>query len=397
MKLILRRWTIFLLLAATLTQGCSFTRVRNSAVPMVADVGPRVSTKHRYRISCLYKGDSAETMKISADSLMKYQPLVFSPRGIPVALRGELGGTQIGLGWTQLLSALSIGVFPFLSSISCTYRVAIEFADESDGKSMVDIAGVTDTSDSWLPTALPFFSGAPNVRGCQVFYETDWNTEKQHFQNSIVSYQLEKLAAEHALFQQALAYAIAVRLKELEDSGVVESLLQRKQSKKSWTPKHTVAQLERDGEKGFAYSFGIVLEDTPADKRSAFRAVLRELESSLRTEYCDTYPDVMDSTVAVYFSNLKISGLQISGRASVLSISPAALSYDPHTRCGKLSVRFRPGQEKEAIAWARRNINILARDKNIALTTGQLPPDGAYSVLEEKHEGNVIEITFKTE
>lgn len=45
----------------------------------------------------------------------------------------------------------------------------------------------------------------------------------------------------------------------------------------------------------------------------------------------------------------------------------------------------------------QHNIICLVRDKNIALTTGQLPPAATYYSLGEKVDGNVMEIEFKTE
>ena len=47
--------------------------------------------------------------------------------------------------------------------------------------------------------------------------------------------------------------------------------------------------------------------------------------------------------------------------------------------------------------WMSYNIETLARDKNIALVTGQLPPAAKYYSLGEKVDGNVMEIEFKTE
>ena len=87
----------------------------------------------------------------------------------------------------------------------------------------------------------------------------------------------------------------------------------------------------------------------------------------------------------------------ITGRVVVLAIEPESLSYDPVRRRGKISVRFNSGQYEEARTWAKKNIKTLARDKNIALTTGQQPPEATYYSLGEKVEGNVMEIEFKTE
>ena len=46
----------------------------------------------------------------------------------------------------------------------------------------------------------------------------------------------------------------------------------------------------------------------------------------------------------------------------------------------------------------RRNIETLARDKNIALVTGEIPPNARfYSLGESLKDGNILEIEFKTE
>ena len=114
-------------------------------------------------------------------------------------------------------------------------------------------------------------------------------------------------------------------------------------------------------------------------------------------DYLDSYPAADSKALKVAFSDLKIEGRLVAGRASVLTIAPVSLSYDVHTRRGKLSVRFNAGQAEEARAWIHRNIKTLVRDRNIALTTGQQPPEATYYSLGETVEGNVMEIEFKTE
>ena len=94
---------------------------------------------------------------------------------------------------------------------------------------------------------------------------------------------------------------------------------------------------------------------------------------------------------------MNANGKMITGRAAVLTIKPTSLTYDANTRRGKMAVKFGVGQAEEARAWIHRNIKTLARDKNIALTTGQLPPEATYYPLGEKVDGNVMEIEFKTE
>ena len=61
-------------------------------------------------------------------------------------------------------------------------------------------------------------------------------------------------------------------------------------------------------------------------------------------------------------------------------------------------MKVNANQYKEARKWIRKNIETLARDKNIALVTGELPPAAKFYLgREELKDGNVLEIEFRTE
>ena len=48
--------------------------------------------------------------------------------------------------------------------------------------------------------------------------------------------------------------------------------------------------------------------------------------------------------------------------------------------------------------WFRKIIETLARDRNIALVTGEIPPAAKFYLgREELKDGNVLEIEFRTE
>ena len=80
------------------------------------------------------------------------------------------------------------------------------------------------------------------------------------------------------------------------------------------------------------------------------------------------------------------------------SLTVVALKYDPMQRCGVMSVKVECGKYEETRKWIRKNIETLARDKNIALTTGEIPPAAKFYLgREELKDGNVLEIEFKTE
>ena len=89
---------------------------------------------------------------------------------------------------------------------------------------------------------------------------------------------------------------------------------------------------------------------------------------------------------------------RVEGRAVVLSVSVVSLKYDPNTRKGILAAKVGANQYEDARNWIRKNIETLARDKNIALTTGEIPPAAKFYLgREELKDGNVLEIEFKTE
>ena len=60
-------------------------------------------------------------------------------------------------------------------------------------------------------------------------------------------------------------------------------------------------------------------------------------------------------------------------------------------------MRFNAGQMEEAREWIKKNVETLARDKNIAHVTGQLLPVATYYLFGESISGNIMEIEFKTE
>ena len=398
-----RHVTVFVVLATVFAQGCS--SFRNSAAPMVANVGPDVATRHRYRISCVYDGESSTLSGLSTGFLAKYQPRVFSAAGIPVVLRIKHSKMNVASSMALLsgiLGVCSIGLFPTLSQNSYFFDCSIALPDESDGKEPFVLESRQDRAETWLFTPYLCYNGTPDVDGRRVFFEHRYGGGKSYYtpfeckwdRNTSDTPILSKI---DAMLQQALAYGIAVKLKELEDSGKVDAMFRKQAEQRSAAPAHNIVQLDRDSDSGFSYTFAIDLVKTPADMKAAARAVLREFMKSIKEDYLDTFPNADAASLSVAFSNLKIEGRRIGGRAAVLTIKPISLTYDANARRGKLSVRFNAGQADEARAWIRRNVKTLARDKNIALVTGRRPPEATFRTLGEKVDGDVMEIDFRTE
>ena len=168
-------------------------------------------------------------------------------------------------------------------------------------------------------------------------------------------------------------------------------------SEPSSDPLYTILSCERESGSDFSYRF--VLELTGKDKSlRAFRSVQKEFRTAVKEDYAESFPGVKMDSLYIDFPEYKLNNGKIEGRAVVLSISVTSLTYDPNTRRGKLAVKVNANQYEEARKWIRKNIETLARDKNIALVTGEIPPAAKFYLgREELKDGNVLEIEFRTE
>ena len=163
-------------------------------------------------------------------------------------------------------------------------------------------------------------------------------------------------------------------------------------------PSYRIISCERESGSEFVYKFSLELTGNVVDPLQAFLGIKQKLRTYVRDMYAGANNVSDINSIKVDFSDESISDKLISGRAVVLTIAPVALSYDANARLGRLSVRFNVSQYEEARAWARKNIETLARDKNIALVSGEIPPAARfYSLGETLKDGNILEIEFKTE
>lgn len=378
---------------ALLANGCF--SVRNSAVPMVDDIGTDVFTKYRYRLTCVYNGDNSEMLWFGDACMARYYPRVFATDGLPIALRIRFKTFTTPNTWAILLSLCSLEVIPAVQKRDSTFSCSVGLVDATDCNVTFDLVSRFESAFSFgVPTAFLLYNEEPTDAGHRVFFKTERSICKGS--SFMPSFDPEELMERDVQFQQGLAYAIAVKLKELEDSGRVDAMLNRKTARQSSVPPHNVIRFDRDS--GGRYSFVIDMMQNPKDVNVAKDTVLKEFAKSVMEEYLDSFPNVDLASLSVAFTNVKVDGLRISGRAVVLTIKPIALVYDANIRRGKLSVRFNAGQLEEARTWILKNIETLARDKNIALVTGGIPPPAKFDVLSESlKDGNVIEIEFKTE
>ncbi len=165
------------------------------------------------------------------------------------------------------------------------------------------------------------------------------------------------------------------------------------------SPPYRIVSCKREYGKDFAWRFALELKGD--GQIPTIDAIQRELREFIKKDYVESVPGVKRTSLYVEFPEYELKNGKIEGRAVVLTISVTSLAYDPNTRRGKLAVKvvkMTDEQFETTRAWIRKNIETLARDKNIALTTGVIPPAARFYLgREELKDGNILEIEFKTE
>lgn len=401
--------------------GCITVSSRDAAVAKVVNHGADVSTRHRYHLSCVYGGDNSQNWSVKENFFSKHQPHVFGEGGIPVSLRIKLKKFNAGACGSVLLHLCTFTIFPAIVNTSVIYDCFIDVDGVDNGGALLEVVDLGDYATSHLvPSPLWWYTDSPDVKGGPVFSQQTqtmtltwpgWNEVYRH-NNGVLGNEKRALGSATVLnlfsqpdnnfscgelMQRALAYGVAVKLKELEDSGKIDAMLKKKTADVSTAPKHNIVRLDRDSNKNFSYGFELELLENPADSKKVWQAVLQDFAKSLKEDYVDAFPSVDIASLEVSFSCFKRDGLRLSGSAQVLTLKPISLEYNPYNRRGTMSVRFAEGQVSEASAWIRRNVKTLVRDKNIALTSGSLPTEGKFAITNEKIDGNVMTIEFMVE
>ena len=389
------------LLSALLLPIVGCYSCRDSAMVDVGDWGDGIATRHKYRlVGVNIRGDKCD--EVLNNILLKSKfPQVFSDRGIPLEVSYPfLVPPQYKYGWSFLLTLFTLDLVPQFVCSTQEFPCDLRLVDDQSVSARFSVYQSFDRADSLFPTGLIPFSDAPDNTGFKVF----WRSYKvlpsdddggKKLTSRFLALTFGGLREE--VSKDAFAYGVVSKLKQLEDSGRIDAMLKKLGAAKSKAPAHKVLKWTRELGSDFTYGFTLELAGEPEDPDKDASAVMKEFGESLKEEYSDSFPRTDKASLIVDYLDVRVDGRIIRGRAAVLTIVPVSLTYDPDTRRGKLSVRFNLGQADEARSWIRKNIETLARDKNIALVTGQLPPAATYYSLGEKIDGNVMEVEFMTE
>lgn len=160
---------------------------------------------------------------------------------------------------------------------------------------------------------------------------------------------------------------------------------------------YVVNRFERVSNDQYAYDFRLCLKNRADAGLSAIDSIKRELRSTIAADYVGAHGGHI-SDVRIDFPDFALNNDVIEGRAAVMCIEVMSLQYDPNVQKGVIAVKIGYSRFEDARAWVRKNIETLARDKNVALTTGEIPSAARFYLGAERIKpGNILEIEFETE
>ena len=426
---------------AVFSSGCFMSR-RVCVTADVPKLDTRVKTANRYEIIGHGINDTAK----------RKFPGVFADGGIPIILKEELecnNGPNIILGPLPLFLPI-----PDRQSQRMIRRDTVEIAGTPTLQSSFTLQTKYDNSTSfWLPTAFLCFMGSGSdaenphfdahlrtfckVNAPVTFHETIASAELDITIRAVASklkqaedagmitsdvidkalvYKRQLDAKRREETEQAWRRDIALKARQAEDrkrrefetrqrqlalqqkrreTAIGQTLQHPQQSPAAHQAPYRIHYLAREKDSDFAYAFTLELSGEASIE--TFFGIQAVFANEVLSAYQMEYQKADVSTLHVVVKPALLEG-RIVGRAEVLTIMPVSLSYNPNTRHGRLAVRYSQCQYEEAREWARKNIETLARDKNISLVTGRPPPDARYySLGETVKDGNILEIEFKTE
>jgi hypothetical protein len=198
-----------------------------------------------------------------------------------------------------------------------------------------------------------------------------------------------------------LARRVALRLvKEINTSSIETANTGNRSEATAATggrQSYCVEMFERVSGDDFAYRYRLRLRDGADAGLSAMNRIKEELRASVAADYAGAHGG-RRADVQVDFPVFALKGGVVEGRAEVMRIDVMSLNYDPRAQKGTMAVKIGSKRFEDARAWVRKNIETLARDKNIVLTTGEIPAAARFYLRGERvKDGSVLEIEFETE
>ena len=400
-------WTMktFTLLALELPLICSVVGCEHSRVTTIArvdDVGPFVETRNRYTCAS-FKQDARGSRAISKNAdinakLMAAQPRVFGEDGIPFEINSFETTEHSPPKWTMYMSILSLLTLPACENVKSNCRYSINVFGDQDACCDFNVTCTRDSAYALLtPSSLLWYTGGIGLPGAEDGHK-------------VTKHRIECCGSHFAgdapdrwhwrdMLTDSLAYGVAMCLKKMEDAGKIGLPRSMEASQDGMDgnaiDRFDIVDFTRDKEDGYWYSFVLKIRKGELSLREA-RDVQQGLRRVILRDYESSFP-IVPQGLRVSFAEYSFENGQIRGRAAVLMLNVLSVEYDPHSRRGNMRIRIMSNQLADVRAYLKGNLEIIVRDKNIALEVGKLPPSATYYLESEKIVDDILEIHFRTE
>lgn len=361
----------------------------------------RIKTRYRYRIVERSAMDKKMLLDIHTDAFAEFQPDVFNSAGIPVELAEDTITLKKKDQALCILGPLTFWTFPAVETLHENKLLSFKIAYTNGLGMSARTCGhaISSMANNPLPLLISYWGSTGCIKNGQTFSGHNYDMNQIH-----VDYLIEK---------RARAYAIAARLKELEDSGRITDLLAAKvmlahrlsrvlqgnvdYGNVDMCP-FEINELENEGDHDFAYRFSLSKKKvgglTPLDVneiRNAFHAVIRSI-------YVMKHWELNPRALAVDFVEFTVTDGHIRGKVVVVTTEVDSVSYDSVSRKGRIAVRVNVNQLDDARRLIRKRIGEFASRSNIVVEGDEIPSGARfYTGSETLKENGILEVDFRTE
>ena len=396
---------IFLSALISCVVGCMHQRTAYF-VSVEGGIRP-VVTRNRYTlVDTKHKAETANVdvmsgstfgMRFTNGGLRKFQPNVLSDDGIRVMLDYKLLNRTSGSNLGAIPFAFTLGVLPLFNHWESKSRCALNVLDNPDARMSFERYDIMDSAGTMFsPLSFLFYNGdadAPESMASHSDLQT--HTRYCHMIDSVNTDMYISGS------EEVLAYAIAALLKKMEDNGLIAEVNNKHADRNetfqnSVSDKYEIVEFEKDDDCAYRYSFALKRRDSSSVTVHESRELKKILRAMIREDYLLSFPDASRSVV-IDFPMFSLQNGRVVGNAVALTFSVASLQYDPHRRTGVVRIGIGENQFEDARKYARKNIESIARDKNIALEADKIPPVAQFYLEGEKLDGGMLEISFRVE
>ena len=355
----------------------------------------RIKTRYRYRIVERSAMDKKMLLDIHTDAFAEFQPDVFNSAGIPVELAEDTVTLKEKDQALSILGLLTFLTFPAVETLHENKLLSFKIAYTNGLGMSARTCGhaISSMANNPLPLFISYWGSTGCIKNGQTFSGHNYDM--------------------NLIEKRARVYAIAARLKELEDSGRITDLLAAKvmlahrlsrvlqgnvdYGNVDMCP-FEINELENEGDHDFAYRFSLSKKKvgglTPLDVneiRNAFHAVIRSI-------YVMKHWELNPRALAVDFVEFTVTDGHIRGKVVVVTTEVDSVSYDSVSRKGRIAVRVNVNQLDDARRLIRKRIGEFASRSNIVVE-GDAIPSGArfYTESETLNDNGILEVDFRTE